>query len=141
MDLFKSLAAQVGITDEVDTCSCCGKTNLKSTVVFETTQEWQGEGGDQFVFFGTTCATNAKAKAGKRFNDTRSTVNAQGLTQAQQDEENRKAKIRVDFARMLVAKGRTLPHAWECVRTLEAMPNGLYRMATKLKLESQGISV
>jgi len=47
---------QVGVTDEVDTCFCCGKTDLVRTVVFETTQKWQASGGDQFVFFGSTCA-------------------------------------------------------------------------------------
>lgn len=141
MNLFQSLESQVGITDEVDTCSCCGKTNLRRTVVFKTTQEWQGKGGDEFVFFGTTCATNAKAKAGKRFNDVRSTVNAQGLTQSEQEAENERAKIRINFARMLVSKGRSLPYAWQCVRNIEAQPNGLHRMATKLKLEAEGVSI
>ena len=138
MNLFQSLLTQVGITDEVDTCSCCGKTNLKRTVVFETTQEWQGEGGDKFVFFGTTCATNAKSKAGKRFNDVRSSVNSKGMTPAECRDEEERAKIRVNFARYLVAQGRTLAFAWECVRNLEAQPNGLYRMATRLKLAAEG---
>lgn len=138
MNLFQSLLTQVGITDEVNTCSCCGKTNLQRTVVFETTQEWQGDGGDKFVFFGTTCATNAKSKAGKRFNDVRSSVNAEGKTKAEVRAEDERSKIRVDFARLLVAQGRTLPFAWQCVRNLEAQPDGLYRMAVRLKLAAEG---
>lgn len=141
MNLFQSLERQVGITDEVDTCSCCGKSNLKRTVVFETSSEWQGKGGDQFVFFGTTCATNAKAKAKKRFDDIRSTVNTEGLTPDQQRMEEERAKVRVNFARHLIAKGRSLPQAWDIVRNLEAQPNGLHRMATRLKLAAEGMEM
>jgi hypothetical protein len=136
-NLFRSLAAQVGITDEVDTCSCCGKSGLRRTVVFETTQEWQGEGGDQFVFLGTTCATRAKEKAGKKFDDVRLKVNAQGQTRMQREEEKREAKIREDFTSMLVSKGRSLSEAQDIVKHLESMPNGLYRMAMQMKLDAE----
>ncbi|MBW4460508.1 MAG: hypothetical protein KME47_09745 [Nodosilinea sp. WJT8-NPBG4] len=136
MNLFTSLATQIGVTDEVDTCSCCGKTNLKRTVVFETTQDWQGDGGDQFVFFGTTCATNAKSKAKKRFNDIRSKVNAEGLTESEQRDKAAREKVKVDYARFLVNRGHSLPEAWDIVRHIESQPNGVYRMATKLKLSA-----
>ena len=43
-----------GITDERDSCDCCGKTNLKRTVVLQDT-----ENDGEFVFFGTTCAARA----------------------------------------------------------------------------------
>lgn len=39
----------LGTTDEVDTCDCCGKTNLKCTVAFE-----KADGAT--VYYGTTCA-------------------------------------------------------------------------------------
>jgi hypothetical protein len=39
----------LGTTDEVDTCDCCGKTNLKCTVAFEKVD-------GAVVHFGTTCA-------------------------------------------------------------------------------------
>jgi hypothetical protein len=139
-NLFRSLAAQIGITDEVDTCSCCGKSGLRRTVVFETTQEWQGEGGDQFVFLGTTCATRAKEKAGKKFDDVRLKVNAQGQTKMQtriqQEEEKRKAEIREDFTSMLVSNGRSLSEAQDIVKHLESMPNGISRMAMQMKLDA-----
>ena len=61
INLLTSLLQQVGVTDEVSVCSCCGKENLKRTVVFETTDEWQAEGGDQYVFFGTSCAAKKRA--------------------------------------------------------------------------------
>ena len=42
-----------GVTDERDTCDCCGRTNLKRVVCLtdHTT--------DEDVFFGTTCAARA----------------------------------------------------------------------------------
>lgn len=42
-------------TDEVTTCECCGKQNLKGTVVLK---DQEGE----FKFFGTTCAARALGK-------------------------------------------------------------------------------
>lgn len=39
-----------GITDERDTCECCGKTDLKRVVVLLDLDT------DEFVFYGTTCA-------------------------------------------------------------------------------------
>lgn len=38
----------LGITDEITVCDCCGKSNLKSTVVFDVA-------GD-IVHYGSTCA-------------------------------------------------------------------------------------
>lgn len=45
----------VGINDEVTTCECCGKSNLKCTVVLGT------DGGE--VRFGRDCAARALAGA------------------------------------------------------------------------------
>lgn len=59
--LLQSLSRQLGVTDEVTECMCCGKNELARTVVFETTEDWQYNGGDQFVFFGTTCAKKRRA--------------------------------------------------------------------------------
>lgn len=42
----------LGLTDEVTTCECCGKSELKATVALETL-----DGG--IVHYGTTCATRA----------------------------------------------------------------------------------
>lgn len=38
----------LGVTDEVNSCDCCGKSNLKSTVAFDVTGE--------IVHYGSTCA-------------------------------------------------------------------------------------
>lgn len=51
----------LGITNDVTTCDCCGKTNLKKTVVL---------GGDEgTVFYGTQCAAltlkGSKKQAGQ----------------------------------------------------------------------------
>lgn len=45
------LAKVIGISDEVTTCECCGRTNLKRTVVLEL-----GEGFDP-AYYGSDCAT------------------------------------------------------------------------------------
>lgn len=45
----------VGVTDERTECDCCGKINLKKTVVL------RNEDGE-FSFFGTTCAARALGK-------------------------------------------------------------------------------
>ena len=43
-----------GITDERDTCDCCGKSGLKRTVALADADD-----GGEVVFFGTTCAARA----------------------------------------------------------------------------------
>jgi len=48
----------VGITDEVSTCDCCGKNDLKRAVALE------GEEGE-VVFFGTTCTAIALGRDAK----------------------------------------------------------------------------
>lgn len=48
----------LGTTDEVDTCDCCGKKNLKSTVALSIDE------GDA-VYFGVTCAARALKMAAK----------------------------------------------------------------------------
>jgi hypothetical protein len=42
----------LGITDEITSCDCCGKTNLKKTVVLEN------ESGN-VVYYGVDCASQA----------------------------------------------------------------------------------
>ena len=39
----------LGITDDHDTCDCCGRTNLKRTVALR-------DSGGEVGFYGTTCA-------------------------------------------------------------------------------------
>jgi hypothetical protein len=60
----------VGVTDEFTSCCCCGKQNLKKTVVMQ-------DSDGNYSFFGTTCAYDAsrnhfqsKNKTKKIFPDT-----------------------------------------------------------------------
>lgn len=46
-----------GITDECDTCECCGKTNLKKAVMLFILDEDGNR--DELVYYGTTCAAKA----------------------------------------------------------------------------------
>jgi hypothetical protein len=68
-----------GVTDERDSCDCCGKTNLKRTVVLRTPD-------GEHVYFGTSCAARAM----------KTTVKAvrQGITSANRKkaEATRKAR-------------------------------------------------
>lgn len=52
----------VGTTDEVTTCGCCGRSDLKGTVVLRP-----ADGGD-FVFFGSVCGAKAQGWTVKDFN-------------------------------------------------------------------------
>ena len=63
-----------GITDEVTTCGCCGKTNLKKTVVFET------ENG--YVYMGTDCAGMVMFGSKKAKNTKNATEEAQAVQYA-----------------------------------------------------------
>ena len=136
MNLFQSLEAQIGVTDEVSTCYCCDRKNLARTVVFKTTSEWQAQGGDEFVFFGTTCAQNAIAKSGKRFRPSKSKVDALGRTEAEAQLEAERAEVRMYHTRRLVKAGRTLEQAWNWVRDYEDQPNGFYWLERLMKLET-----
>ena len=48
----------IGITDSVNTCDCCGKTDLKKTVAFDTG-----------VFYGVVCASRNTGKTRKVINE------------------------------------------------------------------------
>lgn len=69
-----SNAKFLGTTDEVTTCDCCGRKDLKNTVALELV-----EGGDA-VYFGVTCAAHAlkidakTVRAGSRAADERAAV-------------------------------------------------------------------
>lgn len=52
------ISGYLGTDDEHDSCDCCGKTGLKSTVALLTTD------GDE-VFYGVTCAARALGVANK----------------------------------------------------------------------------
>lgn len=52
----------IGSTDTVTQCGCCGKENLKKTIVLQNV-----ESGD-FVYYGSTCGARALGWAVKAFN-------------------------------------------------------------------------
>ena len=52
----------IGTTDEVTTCGCCGRSDLKGTIVLQA-----ADGGD-FVFFGSVCGARAQGWTVKDFN-------------------------------------------------------------------------
>lgn len=48
----------IGIDDSVNTCDCCGKSNLKSTVVMQSSE-------GEIFHYGSTCATRNTGKVAK----------------------------------------------------------------------------
>lgn len=44
----------MGTTDEVTTCDCCGRKNLKNTVCFEDTET------GNLTYFGVVCASKMR---------------------------------------------------------------------------------
>jgi hypothetical protein len=51
----------IGTTDEVTTCGCCGRSDLKGTVVLK-------DADSNFVFFGSVCGAKAQGWTVKDFN-------------------------------------------------------------------------
>lgn len=51
----------IGLTDEVDTCDCCGKPDLKVTVVMDL-------GDGVIAYYGTTCAMRNTGKDRRTIN-------------------------------------------------------------------------
>lgn len=61
----------LGISDDVTTCDCCGRTGLKRTVAMEI-----GDGSLP-VYYGTSCAANAlRVGNGKKLSNTELTAEA-----------------------------------------------------------------
>jgi hypothetical protein len=58
----------VGTTDDVTTCDCCGRSDLKGTVVLRP-----ADGGDE-VFFGSVCGARAQGWTVKEFNSAAKTA-------------------------------------------------------------------
>ena len=51
----------IGITDEVTSCDCCGRTDLKRTIVLERQED------GVIVYFGSQCGARATGWATKEF--------------------------------------------------------------------------
>lgn len=58
----------IGLTDTVTKCDCCGRQNLKKTVVLADSED-VNPGSDEVMFYGSQCAVtalrNAKVKGFK----------------------------------------------------------------------------
>lgn len=81
-----------GITDERDSCDCCGKTNLKRTVALSDTETGED------VFFGVICAARAMKIAAV---DVRRGVASAEAAKAAKVAAERAAKNREQDARWL----------------------------------------
>lgn len=71
----------LGTSDEILTCGCCGKTNLKKTVVLTN--------GEEEVYFGTECAA---LRMSCKKTDVEKAVRS--AAKAAQEEETRQRNIR-----------------------------------------------
>lgn len=76
----------LGITDSVNECDCCGKTDLKCTVAFETTDL-------QIVYFGRVCATKHYNRQTKEINRELKTIAEIARSQAANEYRNHEATV------------------------------------------------
>ena len=74
MPNYKTLA----IVDDVNTCDCCGKTGLKSTVVM------QGDDGE-IKYFGSVCATRHSGRDIKIIKDEVRQIESEKLNAAKKE--------------------------------------------------------
>jgi recombinational DNA repair protein (RecF pathway) len=79
METMNTALRMLGTTDEVTTCDCCGRKDLKDTVAFER------EDG-QVVYFGCVCAARALRSTAK---DIRSSARAADKAKADAEKEAR----------------------------------------------------
>lgn len=79
----------LGNTDEVDTCDCCGRTDLKSTVALED------EAGN-VVHFGVVCAALATRTTAK---DVRSAARKADEEKRAREAAARQAEFRAEYDR------------------------------------------
>jgi len=64
----------LGIVDYMNTCDCCGRTDLKCTVAFDT--------DDGIVYYGRTCATSWYKKSTKEINTELKAIKKQAYQEA-----------------------------------------------------------
>lgn len=115
----------LGNTDEVDTCDCCGRTNLKATVALET------EAG-AVVYYGVTCAARA---IGRKVSEVKAAAKAADDAKAAAERAARDAAFRADYDRMQAWLDAVVPsQKGERLLQLEALggyaaAKALYRAA------------
>ena len=76
----------LGITDCVNECDCCGKTDLKCTVAFRTED-------CQIVYYGRTCATNHYRQPAKAINSELRAIAETARSEAKKEYKNHSAVI------------------------------------------------
>lgn len=79
----------LGTTDSVTTCDCCGKTNLKRTVVIDDPTA----GGARY--YGTTCAAKAHAIEASEIRRAAKQADADAI-QREWEEKDRAAAAQID---------------------------------------------
>lgn len=104
--LNNKVYAFAGTTDEVTSCGCCGRTDLKRTIVLRPT-----DGGD-YVFFGSACGARALGWTVKEFTAAAKradTAAKQARLAAQREEQARRQDILTEaLKRAKVAHGELL---------------------------------
>lgn len=80
------MAKALGIDDSVTTCDCCGKSNLKSTVVIELDS-------GEIVHYGSVCAGRNTGKANKQINKEIKDHEAQKVNAARKEWGSNQANI------------------------------------------------
>ena len=91
------MAKALGTDDSITTCDCCGKSNLKLTVIIELDC-------GQIVHYGTTCAARNTGKSSKQ-------INSEIRTEAARIRDAASAEYRASAEyKALMAKIQSRPH-------------------------------
>ena len=120
----------VGSTDTVTQCGCCGKENLKKTIVLQNV-----ESGD-FVYYGSTCGARALGWEVKAFNAAASAADKNArLARAQRNQK-------IDHAiehhpEMLALRAITYQQMRDRLPYSERHPNIMKSIELKNKLRAE----
>lgn len=101
----------LGITDSVNECDCCGKTDLKCTVVFETSDL-------QIVHYGRTCASKHYGQPTKQINNELRTIAEIARSEARAEYRNHPDTVALEQLIAKLNKGPKLTflERWEIVK-------------------------
>ena len=109
----------LGITDEVTDCSCCGKQNLKCTVAFEI--EETGE----IVYYGRTCASRNTGRPSKVINtEARSAYNQRHIEATRIYHESIPYRVQTQIINKLNELDRMREPGWIKIRLQVLKPVG-----------------
>ena len=119
-----------GTTDEVTTCACCGKKNLRNTVVLEVAE---GNNAGDLLHFGSHCAARA---LGQR-NTKASVIVSQAKRRAKLQPIVDVVKANIDFG---IDHAKAQARAFAKANRIDALING-FESWGQINIHGEGVTV